>query len=68
MLKNQSKDLMYLLRILESIGKINLYTSNLEDFEKFYEDDEQKTFNATLTLFGNIGERASKMSEELRIN
>lgn len=67
MLSQIKNDLLYLLNILESIGKINLYVGDIDNAEDFYYANDQLNFNATLNLFGNIGENAGKISEELKI-
>ncbi|MEG2347939.1 MAG: HepT-like ribonuclease domain-containing protein [Cetobacterium sp.] len=66
MLTNIKNDLMYLLNILESIEKIELYSKDFNDAEKFYLFADQLNFNATLNLFANIGENIGKLSEELK--
>ncbi|MEZ0542480.1 HepT-like ribonuclease domain-containing protein [Fibrella arboris] len=59
-------DLVYFLRILEAIGKINTYTSGYEDPYVFFEANDQKDFNASLLLLMHIGEQVSRISEPLR--
>lgn len=66
MLPNIENDLLYCLNILESIGKIKLYSENYHEAESFYNANEQLNFNASLTLLANIGEQISKLSAELR--
>ena len=66
MLPNIKNDLMYLLNILESIGKILLYSKDCYNAEAFYELNEQLNFNASLNLFANIGENIGKTSDELK--
>ena len=63
LLKN---DLLYLLRILESVEKIMLYTCNFEDALEFFDANDGKEFNACLTLLTQIGEEANKISNELK--
>ncbi|HLG34640.1 MAG TPA: HepT-like ribonuclease domain-containing protein [Bacteroidia bacterium] len=58
-------DLVYLLRILESIGKIKLYSQSFSKATDFFEANEQQNFNASLALLLNIGEQASRISDEL---
>ena len=60
-------DLVYLLRILESIGKISLYSESYSEPMSFFEANEQQPFNASLSLLMNIGEQSTKLSEELRL-
>jgi uncharacterized protein with HEPN domain len=57
---------MYLLNILESIEKILLYSRDCNTAEEFYELNDQLNFNASLSLFANIGENISKISNELK--
>ncbi|MDR2171406.1 MAG: DUF86 domain-containing protein [Planctomycetaceae bacterium] len=59
-------DLLYLLNILEHIGKIQKYTENANSPDEFYELNEQLNFNATINLLANIGENISKISNELK--
>jgi len=66
MLPGIKNDLMYLLNILESIEKINLYSDDCSDAETFYQKNEQMNFNATLNLMANIGENIGKLSDELK--
>ncbi len=66
MLTNIKNDLMYLLNILESIEKIELYSNDFNDAENFYLFADQLNFNAALNLFANIGENIGKLSEELK--
>ncbi len=66
MLANIKNDLMYCLNILESLAKIKLYVGQSQDAEEFYHLNEQLNFNATLTLFANIGETVTKLSPELK--
>ena len=66
MLQDIKNDLMYLLNILESIEKINLYSADCSDAETFYQKNEQMNFNATLNLLANIGENIVKLSDELK--
>ena len=66
MLPGIKNDLMYLLNILESIEKINLYAVDCTDAESFYQKNEQMNFNATLNLLANVGENICKLSDELK--
>ena len=67
MLANRKNDLLYLLNILESIGKVELYCSGIGSAEEFFAINDQLNFNATLNLLANIGESALKLNEELKI-
>jgi uncharacterized protein with HEPN domain len=53
MLPQIKNDLLYLLNILESIEKINLYIGDIDNAEDFYYANDQLNFNATLNLFGS---------------
>ena len=66
MLKNKKNDLLYLLNILESIIKIQLYTADTQDAEAFYQLNDQLNFNASLNLLTNIGESVTKISSDLK--
>jgi uncharacterized protein with HEPN domain len=68
MLPNEKNDLLYLLNILEYIGKIWKYTEKVKDAEELFELNEQMNFNASLTLLANIGENVSKITENLKDN
>ena len=66
MLPNEKNDLLYLLNILEYIGKIWKYTEEIICAEELYEFNSQMNMNASLTLLANIGENVSKVSEDLK--
>jgi len=66
MLPNEKNDLLYLLNILEYIGKIWKYTENINDAEELFELNEQMNLNASLTLLANIGENVLKMTEKIK--
>lgn len=66
MQQNIKNDLLYLLSILESIGKINRYTESCTTADDFYFINEQLNFNASLNLLANIGELCIKTSKELQ--
>ncbi len=59
-------DLVYLLRILDSIGKIKIYSHGFKSPADFFDANEQQPFNASLALLVNIGEQVNKISDELR--
>ena len=63
---NEENDLMYLINILEYIGKIWKYTEDVKDADELFELNEQLNLNASLTLLANIGENVSKISEKLK--
>jgi uncharacterized protein with HEPN domain len=66
MLPNKKNDLMYLLNILEYIGKIGKYTEETNSAEELFELNEQMNLNASLTLLANIGENVLKITEKLK--
>jgi uncharacterized protein with HEPN domain len=66
MLPNEKNDLLYLLNILEYIGKIWKYTEKINNAEELFELNEQMNLNASLTLLANIGENVSKTTEEIK--
>ena len=66
MLPNEKNDLMYLLNILEYIGKIWKYTEETNNAEELFELNDQMNLNASLTLLANIGENVSKITEKLK--
>ena len=66
MLHNEKNDLLYLLNILEYIGKIWKYTEEAKNAEELLDLNDQMNFNASLTLLANIGENISKITEKLR--
>ncbi|MDR6808572.1 uncharacterized protein with HEPN domain [Dyadobacter sp. BE34] len=61
-----SKDLLPLLIMLESIGKIEVYTVGFNNALHFFQNDDQMHFNASLLLLINIGEQANRLSDNLR--
>ncbi|GHU73186.1 hypothetical protein FACS189450_12470 [Spirochaetia bacterium] len=63
---NKRNDLLYLMNILEYIGKVWKYTEGTKDAEELYELNEQLNLNASLTLLANIGENVSKISDTLK--
>jgi uncharacterized protein with HEPN domain len=66
MLLNKKNDLLYLMNILEYIGKIWKYTETTNDAEELFELNDQMNLNASLTLLANIGENVSKITESLK--
>jgi uncharacterized protein with HEPN domain len=67
MLADVRNDLMYLLNILEYIGKIQKYTEEIDSPEEFYETNDQMNFNGSINLLANIGENISRISNELKV-
>jgi len=66
MLLNEKNDLLYLINILEYIGKIWKYTEGINNEDELYEKNEQMNFNASITLLANIGENISKVPDKLK--
>jgi uncharacterized protein with HEPN domain len=66
MLVDVKNDLMYLLNILEYIGKIQKYTGETNSPEELYEINDQMNFNGSINLLANIGENVSRISHELK--
>ena len=66
MSENKQKDLLPLLVILESIGKIQVYIKGYTDASDFFWAEEQIRFNATLMLLTNIGEYCGRVSNQLK--
>ena len=66
MLPNERNDLLYLLNILEYIGKIWKYTENAKNAEELFELNDQLNLNASLTLLANIGENVLKITEKTK--
>ena len=65
-MQHVSKDLLYLLRILEAIEKIMLYSKEYKTPDEFFFTNDQKDYNASLLLMIQIGEQSSKISGELK--
>ncbi|MGL4403497.1 MAG: HepT-like ribonuclease domain-containing protein [Fusobacteriaceae bacterium] len=66
MLQDITNDLLYVLSILESIGKLSKYTGKYTDPEVFFDAEDQMPFNASLSLLINLGEASGKISKELK--
>jgi len=63
-----SKNILYILTILEAIEKIFIYSSDFEDEEKFYFAEKQLYFNATVNLLIAVGEENKKIDDGLKIS
>ena len=61
-----SKNVLYILTMLEAIEKIFIYSADFEDEEEFYFANKQLNFNASVNLLIAIGEENKKINEELR--
>jgi uncharacterized protein with HEPN domain len=66
MSESKNNDLLPLLVMLESIGKIQLYAAGFSDANSFFMADDQVKFNASLMLLSNVGEYCGKISERLK--
>jgi uncharacterized protein with HEPN domain len=66
MLPNKKNDLVYLINVIEYIGKIWKYTEGANDPAELYELNEQMNLNASLALIANIGENISKITDDLK--
>ena len=63
-----SKNILYILTMLEAIEKIFIYSTDFEDEEKFYFANKQLNFNATVNLLIAIGEENKKIEDGLKIS
>lgn len=61
-----NKNFLYLFTILECIEKSKIYSNGFNSADEFYENTDQKEYNATLNLLIAIGEEAKKIDENLR--
>ena len=61
-----SKNITYILTILEAIEKIFYYSKNFEDEEEFFHANKQLNFNATVNLLIAIGEENKKIDAALK--
>ena len=58
-----SKNILYILTMLEAIEKIFIYSADFENEEEFYLANEQLNFNASVNLRIAIGEENKKIDE-----
>ena len=63
-----SKNIIYILTMLEAIEKINFYSSQFNDEEEFYYFNKQLNFNASVNLLIAIGEENKKIDDKLKIS
>jgi uncharacterized protein with HEPN domain len=68
MSKAGKSQLVYLLRILECCGKIQVYLKGFTNYSDFFYKDEQLYFNASLTLLVQAGEQAAKVDTSFKEN
>ena len=66
MSKNPKSQIIYLLRILEHCGKIQLYLKNINDSILFFNKEDQLYFNACLNLLVQIGEQSNKIDDSVK--
>jgi len=62
----ETKNITYVLTILEAIEKIYIYIADLNSADEFYESNEQMNFNATQILLLVIGEESKKINDDLK--
>ncbi|MCU0387209.1 MAG: DUF86 domain-containing protein [Chitinophagaceae bacterium] len=63
-----SKNLLYLLTILECIEKVFIYSKDINTAEEFLWVNDQMNFNACTNLLIAIGEDSKKIDSELKEN
>jgi uncharacterized protein with HEPN domain len=61
-----SKNITYILTILEAIEKIFYYSKDFEDEEEFFHANKQLNFNAAVNLLIAIGEENKKIDDALK--
>ncbi len=64
----ESKNLLYLLTILECIEKVFIYSKEINTAEEFLWANDQMNFNACTNLLIAIGEDSKKIDAELKEN
>lgn len=57
---------MYILTILESIEKINIYAQPYKSAEEMFESNDQLSYNAVCHLLLAIGEESKKIEDTLK--
>ena len=62
----KKSDLVYLLRILQYIGKLNNITASFQDAESLFNFNNQTLFDSSLVLLIQIGENVSKIDDSLK--
>ena len=62
-----SKNILYLLRILQHIGKVQYINAKFNSLDDLFESNEQTEFDAILIHLTQIGENASKLDQEIKI-
>ena len=66
MLKSIRNDLMHLLNMMESIGKIGVYANGCKTAEDLFELNEQLNYNAILNLLAHVGDTTVKLSDQIK--
>lgn len=61
-----SKNLIYILTMLEAIEKILFYSKDFKDEEEFFYANKQLNFNASVNLLIAIGEENKKIDDGLK--
>jgi uncharacterized protein with HEPN domain len=59
-------NLVYFLTILESAGKLGLYSRGFSNARDFFHASDQLHFNASLLLLSTIGDQISKISDDTK--
>ena len=62
-----SKNILYLLRILRHIGKVQYINAKFNSLDDLFESNEQTEFDAILIRLTQIVENASKLDQEIKI-
>jgi uncharacterized protein with HEPN domain len=60
------KNVLYILTMLEAVEKIIIYTKKYENADEFYNDEDQKSFNAAVNLLIVIGEESKKIDNNIK--
>lgn len=63
-----SKNIIYVLTMLEAIEKVFYYSKDFDDEEEFYFASKQLYFNATVNLLIAIGEENKKLDDNLKVS
>ncbi len=61
-----SKNMLYILTILEAIEKIKIYSQEFKDEVSFFYANKQLNFNATVNLLIACGEESKKIDKRLK--
>lgn len=66
MQKLPKNDMLYLLRMIEASEKIKVYSGEITEPLVFFDLNDQREFNACLTLLAQIGEQINKLSDDVK--